>query len=284
MSTDAASAAVRGLAFVLLFQACGAQFFLALAGRALDRSVRPIRRVALTTALCGCVLLGAHLMLDAARLTGNYAGMFDSDMQRVSLTTAGAAAQVLQMAALLAVAFGMWTQGPIGRAVALGGAFIAITAFLLAGHTSTHPWRAILALLLLLHLLAVAFWFGSLLPLGIALHRESPRVAALALAAFSRWAIWLVPLLAAVGIALVLGIAQGVPRFDEPYGALILAKLVAFAVLLGLAGLNKLRFVPAVERGQQSASYALQTSMAVEAAILVGVLATTAVLTSFYSP
>lgn len=284
MSPDAVSAAVRGLGFVLLFQSCGAVLFLALFGRKLERSVRPIWRLALTAALCGCVAVGAHLLLDATRLTGEFASLFDVDMQRLSLATAGAASRLLQMAALLAAACGLWMRTSAGWPLALGGAFIAVAAFLLAGHTATHPGRAVLAPVLLLHLLAVAFWFGSLWPLGLAVRRESPSVAAIALAAFSRWAIWLVPALAAAGIVLVLGIAQGLPRFDEPYGALILAKLLAFAVLMGLASLNKFRLVPGIDRGQRSAAHALQASMAIEAAIIVGVLATTAVLTSFYSP
>lgn len=284
MSPDVASAAVRGLAFVLLFQACGAVIFLASFGRRLDRSVRPIRRLALTTALAGCAALGAHLLLDAARLTGEYAGIFDADMQRVAMATAGATARMLQMMAMLAIVCGLCAVGSVGRWLALAGALLALGAFLLAGHTATHPWRMILAPLLLLHLLVVAFWFGALLPLGLALRRESSRVAATVLSAFSRLALWLVPMLAAAGLALLLGIVRGVPGLDEPYGQLILVKLSAFAVLMGLAALNKLRLVPALERGVPSATHALQASMAVEAAIIVGVLATTAVLTSFYSP
>ena len=284
MSPDVASAAIRGLAFALLFQACGAVFFLALFGRMVDRSARPIRRLALTAALCGCAVVGIHLLLDASRMTGEYAGMFDTDMQRFALATPGAVARMLQMAALLAIAYGVWKWPSAGGPTALMGALIAVAAFLLAGHTATHPWRPILAPLLLVHLLVVAYWFGSLLPLYLALRRESASVAAEVVAAFSRRALWLVPVLALAGIALVLGIARGLPRFDEPYGALILAKSSAFAVLMGIAGLNKLRLVPALARGQQSARIGLQASIAIEAAILVGVLATSAVLTTFYSP
>ena len=279
-----ASAAIRGLAFALLFQACGAVFFLALFGSMIDRSAPPIRRLALTAALCGFAVVGIHLLLDASRMTGEYAGLLDTDMQRFALTTPAAVARMLQMAALLAIAFGMWTWQSAGGPIALMGALIAVAAFMLAGHTATHPWRLILAPLLLLHLLVVAYWFGSLVPLCLALRRESANVAADVVAAFSRRAIWLVPVLALAGIALLLGIVRGIPRFDEPYGALILAKASAFAVLMGIAGLNKLRLVPAMARGQQSARNALQASIAIEAVIIVGVLVTTAVLTTFYSP
>ena len=289
MSPDVASAAIRGLAFALLFQACGAVFFLALFGRMVDRSARPIRRLALTVALCGCAVVGIQLLLDASRMTGEYAGLFDTDMQRLALTTPGAVARMLQMAALLAIAYGMWKWPSAGSPTAGGptalmGALIAAAAFLLAGHTATHPWRPILAPLLLVHLLVVAYWFGSLVPLYLALRRESAGVAADVVAAFSRLALWLVPVLALAGIALVLGIARGIPPFDEPYGALILVKASAFAVLMGIAGLNKLRLAPAIARGQQSARNALQAFIAIEAVIIVGVLVTTAVLTTFYSP
>jgi putative copper resistance protein D len=284
MSVDVAAATIRGLAFVLLFCACGGVMFLTLFGSLLERSAQSIRRLASMAALSGAAALGCHLLLDAARLTGEYAGSLDPDMQRLALRTAGAASRAVQIVGLLVLACGTWAKASPGRRIALGAAMLVLAAFLLAGHTVAHEWRVLLAPLLLLHLVAVAYWFGSLLPLCVTLRLETAAVAAAVLRKFSRVAVWLVPTLAAAGAMLVLAIARGLPRFDEPYGALILTKIAAFVLLMGVAGLNKLRLAPAIERGQRSARNALQASLAIEAVIMIGVLGTTAVMTSFFSP
>jgi putative copper export protein len=116
------------------------------------------------------------------------------------------------------------------------------------------------------------------------LKRESLPIVSEVLALFSRTASWLVLLLAAAGGLLFLLLTHGSAEFSQPYGTLILVKAAAFLLLMGLAGLNRLRLVPLVATGQVGAVRSLQWSVSGEAVILVGVLGATAVLTSFYSP
>lgn len=134
--------------------------------------------------------------------------------------------------------------------------------------------------LLLLHLLVVAFWFGSLLPLWIVSKREPLAVTASVLNRFSRLATWLVPLIALAGLIMAGLIARGVPPLIEPYGALLLTKLVAFAALMGLAALNKWRLVPTIEATPVQSLSALRCSMLAEICLIVGVLAVTATMTT----
>ena len=65
----------------------------------------------------------------------------------------------------------------------------------------------------------------------------------------------------------------------EDYGLMGIA-----AVLMGLAALNKWRFVPAIRAGASGSLPSLQRSMAVEWSVMVLVFFTTAVLTGFFSP
>jgi len=60
------------------------------------------------------------------------------------------------------------------------------------------------------------------------------------------------------------------------YGALVLAKIAAFALLLALAAWNRWRAVPG--------SPALRRSIAVEYVVMIAVIAVTATMTTFYSP
>jgi copper resistance protein D len=225
-----------------------------------------------------------HLALEAARLSGSYSGMFDTAMWGLVLGSSGAKACAVQVVGLAAIALGALRRGKTYRVLAVVGAVATAAAFLLTGHTSVSEWRADLAPILLIHLLIVAFWFGSLLPLHAVLRQETNAVAAAVLQQFSGKALLLVPFIAVAGVRLLLGIAHGLPDFRAPYGALILAKVAGFVLLMGLAAWNKVILVPAVTAGKPGASGILQWSILAECSLLVAVLAATAVMTSFYSP
>jgi putative copper export protein len=70
----------------------------------------------------------------------------------------------------------------------------------------------------------------------------------------------------------------------QPYGELLIAKVVLFAVLLGLAALNKWRFGPAIERGDTQAARGFRRCVVSEYVLIVAVLSVTAVMTTFFSP
>jgi len=283
MSPDLLSVIIRSAGFVLLFQAAGAALFIALFTSRLAASVGIIRRLAIGSAWAGVVLAGVHLWLDAARMSGEFAGMLDPSMLRLALNSSSAAAQAMQMAGLLVIASGS-VSARYSKVFGVLGALFAVSGFILTGHTSVHPWRVVLAPLLVLHLLIVAFWFGSLLPLWIVSKGEPIALAATVLDKFSRLATWLVPLIALAGLIMAGIIARGVPPLAEPYGALLLTKLVAFVALMGFAALNKWRLVPAMEVAPAQSLPALRRSMLAEFCLIVGVLAVTATMTTFYSP
>ena len=284
MSPDAVSALVRCLAFVLLFQAAGAAIFAALFSDYLDRSSRGIRRIALVSSLVGLAVIALHLALEASRLTGTFAGAMDMSMQKVVFSSLLAASQQVQMFGLVVVAAGTVAGQSRGRVLAAIGSLIALAGFLLVGHTHTHPWRAVLAPILMIHLLVVAFWFGALLPMCAVVRQESAATAAAILKSFSRMAVLLVPLLAVAGVVLAFAIAHGVPDVREPYGVSIAAKIAGFLLLMGLAAWNKLRLVPDLARGRNSAATTIRVSMSVEYVLIATVLSITSIMTSFYSP
>ena len=283
VSPDVVSVAVRGTAFMLLFQTSGAVFFVALYARQLSASIAPIRRLTLLCTLGGIACLGAHLALEAARMSGEFNGIFDLQLQLIALKSNVGASQMLQICGLLLVGFGLRREARVGMLCAVIGALVTLLAFLWVGHTTTHSPRALLASLLLVHLIVVAFWFGALLPLSIVMRTESPNCAAATLRKFSVLAGWLVPLLLLAGAALAGGIASGMPSFHEPYGRLLLTKLCGYAVLIALATLNRWRWVPAFAAARSSDA-ALRRSIYAEFSVIVAVLFVTATMTALYSP
>src|SRR5262249_3527154 len=139
-------------------------------------------------------------------------------------------------------------------------------------------------LLLALHVLIGSFWFGSLVPLADATRLLSARELALVLAAFSRYALWLVPLISARGVPTPLLLFPAPPALSVPDGLLLCGKALLYALLLSLAALNRWRFTPALALGDEAARRPLERSIVCEYALITLVLVLTAFLTGFFSP
>jgi putative copper export protein len=71
---------------------------------------------------------------------------------------------------------------------------------------------------------------------------------------------------------------------SEPYGELLIAKVIGFALLMGLAAANKWRLGPALVHGAVQSGRWFRRSAAVEYVLIAAVLTLTAVMTSFFSP
>jgi len=278
---DRAWLVLRAAGLMLTFQAAGGALFSALFARWLARSAPAIRRVALGVSVAALAVLAAQALFEPVHLAGDFSGLSDDAMLRVFLGSAGAAALAVRFAGVACAALAL--RG--NRAgLALLGILLTVSSFLLTGHTSTHPERRLLAPLLLVHLLVVAFWFGSLWPLRQLTALEARSDAALALGAFSRVAVWLVPVIALAGAAMGALLLPDVAALWAPYGLLLLAKIALFALLMGLAALNKLRLTRELATGAARAPARLRGSIVLEYALMCAALAVTAVMTGSYSP
>ena len=290
MTPDTASVAVRVIVFVALFQAAGIVIFLRLFGKQLRMSKAAIRHLGMLCAAVGTVALLIHQLIDAARMADEWSGIADQDLQVIAWTSSNASYHITAAAGLVLIGAGMAITAPDKfkpalAGVSLAGVVLATSAFLLTGHTSVHKLRWMLAPLLSVHLLIVAFWFGALLPLALVAKRESNAIAAAVVGRFSTFAGWLVPFIAIVGIPMAWILAEGQASvLRQPYGQLLLSKLAGFMLLMFLAAFNKLRLTPAIAAGVLSAPTALRRAILAEYIVIIAVLGVTATLTTFYSP
>ena len=284
MQADIVSVLVRALSFVCLFQAAGGALFIATFGRGISYTRTSIARSTLLAALAAIVFVSAHVFLEPARMAGNLGGVLDASLQSFTLHSSSGAMAVVRIIGLGLIAFGALGESDGRTTVMVVGAALAIGSFALVGHTAASPERWLLSGVLLCHLLIVAYWFGALPPLFAIARQEAPATAASIIDAFSRVATWLVPGLFIAGVVLSAVLIPRWETFGQPYGRLLIAKVAGFALLMGLASLNKWRFVPAIARAEPGAVRAFRGSVATEYVLITGVLLGTAVLTSFFSP
>ena len=281
---DIVAVVLRAIWFVLLFLAGGVALFVVLFGPRLHDSIAAIRRLGTLAAALAMAFLCAHYSLEAARMSGDFAGMLDPSLQGLVMRSPTSEALALRLAGMGLVVLSLRVPAGRGRAMGVIGPLLAAIAFTLTGHTSVNPHRALLAPVLLAHVLIGMFWFGSLLPLWLASAREPRLVAAGLIEAFSRAAVWVVPLLLVAGLAMTGILVPGWATFAQPYGELLIAKLMLFAALMVLAAANKRRFGPGIAQGLPSAAPRFRTAVAGEVVLLCAVLAVTACLTTFFSP
>ena len=173
----------------------------------------------------------------------------------------------------------------LGHLISLAGIGLILLAFAQVGHTTGEP-RLVLSSLLALHLLAIAFWIGSLMPLyQLAGSPSGHGHAAHILARFGQIAAVAVGTLILAGLALAGLLLGGIPPLiGTAYGQFLLAKLALIALLLLLAAGNKWRLVPAFERGDRKAPGRLRRSIGAEMLMVIGILLVTATMVTVSSP
>ena len=280
MSPDALSILLRAASFVALLQAAGIPLFMALFSGHLTAAAGEIRSVGVRSAAVAVPLLAAQFALEAARMAGEYAGVLDWSMQRMVLGSAVAAAFAVRVLGAVLIATGLSGRSRPAQAIAYAGVLLVAVSFALSGHTAVHPMRWLLAPALVIHLLVAAFWLGAIAALYLVTLRETAG-AARVIEAFSKVALWIVPLLAVAGVVMVLLLLPGLGAFAQPYGRLLLIKMTGFVLLMGLAAANRWRLGPAVATG---ATRGFKRSLVVEYLLIAAVLGATATMTTLYSP
>jgi copper resistance protein D len=283
---DGAWLVLRAAGLILTLQAAGAGLFTVAFGGRLGRAAQAIQRVGLRAVRLALAVSVAQGLFEPVHFAGNASGATDVTVLRLFLHSSVAAALAMRVAGLILVAVGLpgAVAAPRARALALAGCLATVCSFLLTGHTAVDPHRSLLAPLLLTHLAILAFWFGALWPLRQLTGLEAPGVAAGAIAAFSVVAIWLVPVIALAGAGMAALLLPDFAALGQPYGWLLLGKFGLFALLMGVAALNRLRLAPALARGEAGAPRALRRSLALEYGLICAALVVTAVMTGSFSP
>ena len=167
---------------------------------------------------------------------------------------------------------------------ALAGSLIIAASFLFDGHTATTEPAALVRFASLVHVVAAATWVAGvalLAKLLIGRHRRGrPLETARLVIPFSRVAGATVALVGLAGTVLALSIADGIGTFfTTPWGWAMLAKLALAGTAGAIGAYNHLVVVPLLREQPDNglATSAIRSTIRVEAALLAGVVAVTAV-------
>ena len=279
-----ATVAVKVLAYLASFGAGGTALALGTLSTLDGDTTRFVRRFGLACALAAGLASAALVPMGAVYLAGgSWTGAADPALTGMVMASPVGESLVVRVAGLAVVAvFFVSPRAP--RFVAFAGAAVVCGSFALRGHVLAEP-RVILAALVTVHLLGLAFWIGGFAPLHRMAGRTDSITAGIAAAEFGRRALWVVLALAAAGVGLAVLLAGNpLDALESPYGRLLAVKLAVFVLLLGLAAFNKLRLTPALLAGDAGAGARLRQSICLELAAVTAAAAATALLTTIASP
>jgi putative copper export protein len=282
-SFDAIAVALRAMAFIAALQAAGLALFVAAHRRALGNHLPPFDSLARAMTLAGLALVLGHQAFEATRLAGDWSGMLEMDIQSGNWhRSAGVAA--LAGAVALALEYAGWCiKGRRGRWLTLLGAFGAAASFTLTGHTTARTVSPLIRLLLFGHVAIVGYWLGSVVALLRLTKVATTQALEQASTRFSESAVWIVPAILPIGVAIAVGLLPNLAALHTVYGALLASKLTGFAILLILASFNRWRVVPALEREPLAATGRFRRMLQAEYLLLSAVISVTTVMTSLYS-
>lgn len=278
------SICVKTLAYAATLSAIGSVLVLVALRELSEHGRAALRLTAVASVLAAALFSALRLPVRASFLMGgSWDGATDPmilGMVADSPLGTSVALRLVGLALMLAV---FW-RARAGLVLAVMGACIASASFALRGHALGEP-QIILGPLITLHILCLAFWVGGFAPLARAARLDPPERAGALAHEFGRHALWAVGLVVlAGGITLALLGAATPSALSSPYGQMFAVKLVLFAGVLALAAVNKLTLTPALLAGTPGAGARLRRSIGVEAALVAGILVTTAALTTLSAP
>ncbi|TGQ16028.1 MULTISPECIES: copper resistance CopC/CopD family protein [unclassified Mesorhizobium] len=163
--------------------------------------------------------------------------------------------------------------GPAGlRKLSASAALLGVGAALAAsGHASAAEPQWLTRPLVFLHGTAIAFWAGSLAPLGLALRRE-PAEAKVFLRRFSRAILPVVIVLAASGIVLaIIQMQEPAALINTSYGRLLLLKLALLLFVFTLAAVNRWTLTAPAQAGDTEVQRRLVRSIGIEVVIVLAI-------------
>ncbi len=285
--------AAKAVGYAATFGATGGIFFLGYSDALLQRGEHTVisRWVRWSSALA-LLAGGAQILVTAGSMGGDAAGMRDGALLHMVWHAGQGWAVSMRAAGLLIAASALWiwdraapTATTMAIALAMVGAALAATSFAWVGHAHSLSPDFFPVAMLCVHLLAVAFWLGALIPLLLVTRRSDALGILVVVLRFSLMAVCVVCALLAAGLVLLWLLLGDVPQlWRSVYGRYVSAKLLLVAGLLCCAAYNKWRLTPRLRANDSGAVRSLRASIRLELLLGASILTMTAVLTTVAGP
>jgi copper transport protein len=215
----------------------------------------------------------------AEMVAGGATALFALDTWQTGLGSTLGGSALIGIPGAIVLARALAAVSPSSPALLVGAALL-LGSFLVTGHAATAPPAWLMALVVGIHLVAVAFWFAALAPLRLAVRREAAETAGKLLVDFSSRAIWAVALLVLTGIVITwVQVRAPAALIETTYGLRLVAKIILVAAILSLAVYNKKRLTDRLVSSPESGAASLRKTIGAEYWLMIGIMALAVTLT-----
>lgn len=212
-----------------------------------------------------------------------FSGLFDKAIMGTLLSTKLGYSTLFRLLSLIFISLSTF-QWRFAKACTLLGILIFICSFPLIGHTLVH--NHFIAIVLGFHVLSASFWVGSLWPLHqLCKHPDTALVSRL-MSRFGHVAIAWISILLLSGLTLLIVLLPSpYTLLTTLYGEILLTKVVIVLVLLSLAVLNKMIFVPTLStKPIVGNANRLKSVITMEMGLVLLILFATTIITTMIGP
>jgi copper transport protein len=211
----------------------------------------------------------AHFVAETLDAVGEISGLTNFSLWWRPVAATSGISMLATVAALALAALSLRRPSRGAKTASLVGFGLAGLAFAIDGHAATASPQFLMKPLIFLHIAAVLFWTGSLVPLLVLIRRGLPDGADVLVS-------YDAPIRSAIMILVPSGIIIAVVQlgafselWNSGYGVVLSMKLSLLTVLFCLAALNRFSIAPRIRSGDVSALRLLRLSIGGEIALAI---------------
>lgn len=231
------------------------------------------------SALIGIITSVLLIFSVAGNLGGDFVSVIDFLMLQLAIESKSGIGYLTFFVGFVTMLVAHKMKAKVQKKILLIGSVTVLISFTLAGHAQLSG--VFTQLILMLHLLGIAFWIGALLPFRwICLQPDVSNLSSLA----HRFG---VIAMVYVGLLLIAGMTYAYTLlgklsliFTTSYGNVLLVKIVLVASLLSLAALNKFKLVPLLEKKTLQGLRQFKSSVKFEIVLALFILFASSLLTT----
>ncbi|SEC68958.1 copper resistance CopC/CopD family protein [Bradyrhizobium erythrophlei] len=217
----------------------------------------------------------ARFVAETLDAVGDISGLSNVSLWWQPVAATSGISMLVTVVALTLAALSLGRPGRRGEAMSLIGIGLAGLAFAINGHAAAASPQVLMKPLVLMHLAALLFWSGSLVPLFVLLRRGLPD-------SIDVLKSYDTPIRSAIMVLVPSGIVIASVQlgafselWNSGYGVVLLIKLALLAVLFGLAGVNRFSLTPRIQNGDVSALRLLRASIVGEIGLVIFIFCVT---------
>ena len=231
------------------------------------------------SSIIGSIIAFLSFLSIPGNMGGDFKSVIDTQLIELTLETISGKAALLSLLGFILIYFSCIKKSKISYILSFLGVSSILLSFVIFGHATKHGLVG--QFLIIIHLVGLSYWIGSLLPLRKMCNFIEYEKLRLVAHLFGIYALGYVGVLIIAGLIfsyILLGDISSLITTD--YGNVLLIKMIIVSMLLSLGAMNKFKIIPYLSINQNLGLKRLKNSIQIEIFCVLLILFFTSLLTT----